>query len=255
MTTPLRNGVNVEDRRLDRLVQFDDRSRLHPITAVLPPVADKLRSYTWRLDYWLDQGQEGRCVEFSICHELLARPVVVDKAKVDEILAHKAIYYPAQQIDIYPGGSYPGASPVEEGTSVLAGIKIASELGFYKAYKWAFGIKQLVMALGYAGPAVLGINWYESMFDTDDQGWIKVEGDIAGGHAILAQGVHLAFKTRQRERSWANLDLDTSYVLLHNSWGINNFGINGCGKISLNNLDRLLREDGECCLPQTRSKG
>lgn len=246
----LKDGTQAADPRLDRLPEFDERSRQFPVRALLGADLVKIpRSYTWGLTHWLDQGVEGRCVEFSICHEMLARPVLVERRKVDEILAAKAIYWDAQRNDQWEGGSYPGASPTYEGTSVLAGIKAAAGLGFYSAYDWAFGLRDLVLALGYHGPAVLGINWYHSMFNTDADGWLKVEGDVAGGHAILARGVKVVFT--DNVKSWANLDYDRSYVLLHNSWG-EDWGMHGTAKVSLTDMDRLLKEDGECCLPRTR---
>lgn len=253
----LKDGSVVEDPRLDRLVQFDPKSRLHPVMATLPAEASiRLRSYTWGLTEYLDQGTEGRCTEFSICHEMLARPVRVNITKIMNILAQRAVYHEAQHDD-YWDGCYLGpdcnimpSTQKYEGTSVLAAVKVAAKLGFYSAYDWAFGLDELVPALGYRGPALLGINWYGSMFRPDENGWLRVTGEVAGGHAILARGVRVVYKPKVAH-TWENLDMDKSYVLLHNSWGPS-WGINGTGKVSFADMDRLLKEQGECCLPRTR---
>ena len=209
--------------KLDRVVHFDEESRKFPITAIVPP---KPRSYTWRCDTWLDQGQEGACVGFSWAHELAGKPKPVKD--VTNILA-QAIYQDAQKNDEWPGENY-------EGSSVLGGAKAVQAMGYIGEYRWAFGLDDLILALGHAGPAVLGINWYEGMFTPDADGFVRPGNSaIAGGHAILAIGVSVKGK----------------YVKLHNSWG-RDWGHNGEAKITFEDLDRLLHEQGEACVPVSR---
>jgi hypothetical protein len=239
-TMLLRNGQRTSSPLLDRVPFFDERSRNFPIRELV--TARKPRSYTWALNYRvLDQGSEGACVGFGVSHELIAKPVAVEG--VDEDFA-RAIYHEAQRIDEWPGGSYEGGEPFYEGTSVLAGVKVAQRLGHYSAYRWAFGLDDLILALGYAGPAVLGLNWYTGMFDADGEGRIHANGSVAGGHCIVALGVSL--KRRQ--------------VLLANSWGPSwstaRWGDNrlrGHCTISFDDLGLLLDEQGEACIP-TRSR-
>lgn len=256
----LRDGSEVADPRLDRIVSAVDWGVFdYPIRPALPrkAVAKKYRprSYTHKVDHWLDQGEEGRCVEFSICHELLAKPAPVGRWDVDRILAAKAIYWPAQREDEWEGGSYPGASPVYEGTSVHAGMRVATRLGYFGEYRWAFNIEDLVLALGYFGPVVLGVNWYQGMFRPGADGHIRPTGALMGGHAILAQAVKIKYKVGTAfhwlTRSWEDVDLDRSYVVLWNSWGPG-WGENGTCKISLRDLSRLLDEQGEACVPVRR---
>ena len=116
----LKNNTYTTDPRLDRIVQFDDRSRNYPIRAqITPKQASKPRSYTWSVGKGLDQGNEGSCVGFSWAHELIARPAVFLYA--DYNYARNQIYKAAQEIDEWPGVAY-------EGTSVLAGAKIVKKL-------------------------------------------------------------------------------------------------------------------------------
>lgn len=211
------------DPRLDRRVQFDERSRSYPIRNL---VLDKpQRSYTWACDTYLDQGREGACVGFSIAHEIAARPV---EAAASSGLALD-IYDRARQLDDWEGEDY-------DGTSVIAGMKAAVEKGYFNEYRWAFDLNDLILAVGYKGPAILGINWYEGMLDPDENGYIRPTGDIVGGHAILCRGVGV----RQR------------YFYLHNSWGRDWGPLGGTCRIRFADLEQILHEDGEACIPMGR---
>lgn len=219
----LKNRTTTNDPRLDRVVQFDEQSRKFPIRALVS--AKKPRSYTWRVNNWLDQGQEGACVGFSWSHELAGRPKEVSGITNDFA---RAIYRRARQLDEWPGEAY-------EGTSVLAGAKAVSEAGHLIEYRWAFGLDDLILAVGYQGPAILGINWYEGMFNTGNGDFIEPTGQIAGGHAIVCHGVSVKGR----------------YFKLHNSWG-KDWGNNGECKISFEDMYRLLHENGEACIPVIR---
>jgi hypothetical protein len=146
------------------------------------------------------------------------------------------VYWRAQQIDEWEGGEYPGASPRYAGTSVLAGAKVIKSLGYIQEYRWAFSLEDLRLTIGYRGPAVLGLNWYEGMFDTDADGYIRPTGELAGGHAILA------YANSERHKR----------ISLWNSWG-RGFGRDGMAYISYDDLDRLLHEQGEACVPVVRA--
>lgn len=217
---------------LGRIPQFDQRSRAFPIRTLV--AARTPRSYTWSCGATLDQGAEGSCVGHAWAHELVARPVVV--AGIDHATA-VGLYYAAQGLDAWDGGAYPGADPFYEGTSVLAGAKAVQNAGYITEYRWAFGLEDLVLGLGYHGPAVLGIEWHDAMFDPDADGLLHVSGGVAGGHAILANGVSV----RRR------------LVRLHNSWGPG-WGVNGEAFIGFDDLATLLAADGEACIPVGRRR-
>jgi hypothetical protein len=82
----LKGGFKTSDPRLDRLPQFDERSRGYPIRALVTEQAP-LRSRGWACPTWLDQGQEGACVGFSWSHELCAYPVPV--GSIDDEFARR----------------------------------------------------------------------------------------------------------------------------------------------------------------------
>ena len=230
----LRDGSVVADRRLTRLPYFDVRSLSYAI-ADLFKKDQPLRAYTWKCNAVLDQGNEGACVGFAMAHELIAQPKVVKG--IDAKFAREQIYWAAQRIDKFKGGSYPGASPKMEGSSVLAGIKVLKELGYVTEYRWAFSINDLALAVGYKGPAIIGIPWYEGMFKPASCGCLHPTGEKVGGHAIAVVGVNPRRQT----------------FTLHNSWGPK-WGNNGRAKITFDDLEKLLKESGEAVIPVVRRK-
>jgi len=242
----LRDGSTVEDPRLGRLVQFDEASRSYPIRAA--GVLSRPRSYTWRIvvTWVIDQYREGACIGLGITNEAQCRPSEVDFGSklAAEKFGREQIYWGAQRIDPWPGGSYPGASPRYEGSSVLAGMKVAQRLGYFREYRWAFGLQDVVHGIGHNGPAVLGINWYDTMYSPAG-GWISPRrGRVVGGHAILARAVKILWLNKALAGTWAGVDLDRSYVVLRNSWGIS-WGDHGDAKLTLSDLGWLLDQQGE----------
>ena len=74
MSIKLKGGCQTDDLRLDRVPQFDERSRQYPIRTILR--VQRPRSFTWPCAVFLDQGQEGACTGFSTAHEIGAAPKV-----------------------------------------------------------------------------------------------------------------------------------------------------------------------------------
>ena len=236
-------------RIVDRIPQFDERSR--NFAAVAGIETAPYRSYTWSCDVYNDQGTEGACVGFAWSHELSARPKVVKRYADFASL----IYNRAKEIDPWPGEDY-------SGTSVLAGVKAVQEIensrgrSFIPEYRWAFGIQDVARVIGYKGPLVLGIDWYYDMYFPDvNNHFIRPTGEKVGGHAILAKGIRIVPKAPDGvygAGSWDNVDLDKSWVRLHNSWG-RGYGDNGDAYVTVRDLDRLLQDGGEACIPVKRS--
>lgn len=245
----LKDGTEVEDPRLGRLVEFDEVSRGYPIRASVPvPLRERPRTRRWRKGqrFVIDQGREGACVGYAVTNELNCRPAIVryrDLAHADTY-ARETIYWEAQKIDSWPGGAYPGASPRYEGTSVLAGVKIAQQRGHFEEYRWSFGLEDLVMGLSHAGPAVLGLAWYQSNYTPSENFFIRPTGRQVGGHAILARGVVIVSKRGRLAMTFDDVDLDKSYVVLLNSWGAD-WGDNGECYVTLRDMADWLDDDGE----------
>lgn len=237
-TTPppaiqLRGGFTTTDVRLDRVTEFDERSRDFPIRTAV--AGRDIVSSTWALGLNLDQGREGACVGFGWAHELAADPVAVPGITNGYA---RTLYHEAQQKDQWPGGSYPGATPVYEGTSVLAGAKVCQARGLLPEYRWAFGLNDLLLAVGHIGPAVIGVKWYASMGRTDNLGFIRPSGRLLGGHCTLLTGVSVAKRAFR----------------VHNSWGAS-WGVRGQAWLSWDDMGKLLARGGEACIPMRRSVG
>lgn len=250
----LRGVCETTDPRLDRIYPGVGRHlrSLNYLVSDMPLASRPFRSYTWPLHFYLDQGMEGRCVEFSICHEFCSTPKPIPMSVVEKILSEKLIYWPAQRRDYWPGGSYPGASPFYEGTSVLSGSDVAREMGFYSEVRWAMTVEEMALAVGYAGPVVIGVDWYGSFFRPDSEGWIFIgNSSVAGGHAILASGVRVVKFGNREYGVPGEINYDRSYFTLHNSWGPD-WGVRGRCRISWRDMATLIRDQGEVMVPSIR---
>lgn len=210
-------------RTFDRLVSFDERSRNYNVRRVLDTTTP--RSYTWSVPVRLDQGSEGACVGFGWTHEAAAKPVPI--TGVNDNTAYE-IYRSALTLDEWPGENY-------EGTSVIAGAKAAQRAGWIGEYRWAFSVQDALVAISRKGPAVIGVDWREGMWDTDAKGFIHATGPQLGGHCTLVNGVNVPGR----------------YVTITNSWGPS-WGVNGTCKLSWDDFADLLSFDGECCIPTVR---
>lgn len=223
----LRDESDTFDPRLDRLVHFDERSRAFPIRELIDEDLEPKTKW-WGHTAKLDQGIEGACVGFAWAHDLAADPVIIEDLTDQDAFD---IYYEAQKVDEWEGEDY-------SGTSVLAGAKILNKQGFLDEYRWAFGIDDVILTLSHHGPVVLGIPWFYDMYTPDGSHRIRPTGRLVGGHAILA----LAYNH------------EAQVVWLLNSWGPD-WGWDGLCKISVQDLDSLLNQQGEACVPVVRAWG
>jgi hypothetical protein len=233
----LRDGTASADPRLDRLISFDERSRSFPLRLADAPKLPR-HDRLWRLarSKYGDQGREGACTEFGISHELGATPVAVPTAELRAIRARHLIYWPAQENDEWPGGSYPGADPQYEGTSVTAAMAQAKALGYYDEYRWAFTDDDRVDGVIHDGPAVCGCWYTEGMFQPHPSGLVEVSGQDVGGHCMAWIGVRFAHKLPGEAR----MDI----AILAQSWGTD-FGDHGRIYVKLEDWLALLMRDGE----------
>lgn len=211
---------------LDRIAHFDERSRSFGVRQLIGDTPRYKRVWAPRIFGPLDQGREGACVGFAWAGELAATP---HKHLVDNESA-RAMYELARAEDRAMGNHFP------EGASILAGAKAVRTAGYVVKYHWAFGIDDVIDCLVRKGPVILGINWYASMYETNAHGLVEIHGPIVGGHAIMAHGY------------WPNHPDFGDCIVWTNSWGIE-YGLNGRGYIRVNDLKRLLHEDGEACIP------
>lgn len=211
---------------VNRIPFLHPANRSYPIRTLFDqPVPKRKRIWTPRKSP-LDQGREGRCVIFGWGAELACTP---HKYLVSDMWCNQM--WPLVQAQDRAMGNH-----WSDGASVLAGAKAMRNDSKIRYYAWGFGIDDVRQTLIRKGPVVLGINWYESMYETTRDGLVRIYGPLVGGHCILANGY------------WPNHPTLGEVVVWTNSWGPS-YGINGRGFIRIADLDRLLREDGEACIP------
>lgn len=223
-------------RTLDWKPRFDERSKKYPIRGTVlrrPKRVDKM----WTTGPILDQGTEGACVGFGWTAQTTAAPfstnirtVKIPKSPTTPTRYAQYVYETAKKIDEYPGEDY-------EGTSVLAGAKVLEKDQLLKSYAWGFTIDDVIDGIIARGPVVLGIPWYDGMYEAPG-GVLTVSGNLVGGHCIVAVGYKV---------SSAKLNGEAA-VVLQNSWG-RKWGKSGLAEIRVSELSRLLKEQGEACLP------
>lgn len=229
------------DHTFDWKPRFDERSKAYPVrdTIATPP---KKRNKLWKIGPILDQGSEGACVGFGWSAEAFSTPVAVDLSRVRADVPRTPnqfalnTYHTAQKLDEWSGEAY-------DGTSVLAGAKALQQFGLLKEYRWAFSIEDVVDTILAKGPVVLGIHWFDGMYEAPN-GVLSVSGPMVGGHCIAAVGFRLASDKLGGEDG----------IILQNSWGAD-WGMKGLAEIRVSDLAALLNEDGEACVPSRRSYG
>lgn len=216
---------------LGRIVNFDERSRDFPVSAVMPAGAEELRTKKWRRPRALDQGVKPHCVGFSLWGALNTQPLTsMYDYSVRRAYTPEQIYHGAQLNDPWPGEDY-------DGSSVLGGAKWLYKMGVIREYRWAFGLSDVLQTLSYVGPVVVGTDWHMDMFDAPNPevGYfpqakyaLRVSGLMAGGHAYELHGINVAEKV----------------VIATNSWS-RGWGDGGRCYLTFDALDALLKSQGE----------
>lgn len=202
------------DYGLGRIHVEDERDRNYPMSlrlATLP--APLARSKMWRSGAAkLDQGQTPHCVGFTGANWMQNTPV---RDKVANQTGHD-LYAACKAIDGHPN---------EDGSYGRALLKVLQDQGRVGRYLWARSVTDVQQWLLTTGPVLIGIPWFESMFDPDVYGRLHISGSVAGGHEVLLRGY------------------DRKYLRVVNSWG-RTWGLQGEAWLSLADLDRLL-QDGD----------
>ncbi|MGY5048312.1 hypothetical protein ACWDE0_22170 [Streptomyces sp. 900105755] len=230
--------------RLGRHVEHDPRS-LRYAHGVLPKSAIKSVSWTRRIPI-LDQGNLGSCtgnagtgvlgtdsagrtatgtVTISAAGAAASHGLfTAGEHTLDEDFAVK-LYSLATILDGI-SGQYP---PTDTGSTGIGVAKALKALGLASGYTHAFSIAALNSAL-QTGPVMIGITWYNSMFDPKNDGQIVVDpsSGVAGGHELELNA----------------FDATTSEYEVPNSWN-ETWGKDGCGYFPTAALTSLLSAQGD----------
>lgn len=191
-----------------RLEAPDPRDRAHPMRAVLPKGAAKMaaqvESKLWHLPARhvpLNQGNTGTCVGHGWKAFLLAGPMSTKTGP-----SAREIYRRCVTVDEWTQNDWEASAPdsaLQFGTSVRAGAKVLQALGHISEYVWAFDEPTMRQHVLLRGPVVIGIDWHEGMYETDETGFLQVTGDILGGHCVLVHGYSKDRKAYRGLNSWS----------------------------------------------------
>ena len=220
----------IPGRRLGRNVDHDPRSREYVARMVAQAV--KLRTVAHRrYGGPLDQGNLGSCTGNAVAGAINTKPLHKTGGRLLTERDAVDLYELATRLDTFPG-TYP---PDDTGSSGLAAAKAARQSGYIAFYRHAFGIDQALRALQLA-PIITGVNWYETFDRPTDQAFIRIGGQVRGGHEFEVLGYVAA---------------RDPYVICVNSWGPG-WGLNGRFKLYVRDWARLLDEDGDVTILERR---
>lgn len=234
-------GISVGEHLLGRFVNHDPRSRnfSYPTRKLLQP---RSRMHEIRATA-LNQEDIGSCVGHTAAQWLNCTRAAKNRRRgfmpgrrmgvgfkpttyLNDDDARQ-LYATATALDDFPGSWKPN----DTGSSGLGGAKALQKFGFIERYYHVFDFPTLLQTI-IEQPAMLGVNWYQGMFDPDKTGVIRPTGSACGGHEILIRGVDF---TNKRFR-------------LRNHW-TPEWGINGDCFLSFADMERLLKEEGDVTVP------
>lgn len=226
--------IIVEGKRLGRHIQHDPRSKSFPFAAV-PLSFDDLKTVVHRhYGPVLDQGNLGSCTGNAIAQACNTLPthathtrLLVEKDAVN-------IYAKATVVDEWEG-QYP---PDDTGSSGLAVCKVAKRLNLITEYQHAFSVESAVLAL-QERPVITGIGWREGCDVPDDDGMVTIDGQLRGGHEIVAVGFHIPAHAKS---------ITECVVEFINSWS-KYWGHRGRFFMWVKDWAALLDDDGDVTVP------
>jgi hypothetical protein len=209
-----------------RIPRWDPQNEKFPMTA--PVTARSNRSWSMFLPRGpLDQGATSECVIYSADHFMKTLPIVNRGFHSAE--ERTRVYKQVQKLDVWAGEDY-------DGTSVLAMLKWLRANGYITEYRWARDVDTILRHVLEVGPVLMGTVWTWDMFTPDRWGYIRPEGGEAGGHAWLIPCVN----TKRKDPLTGKIGA----VRKLGSWG-SGWGEKGRAWVNLDDLDYLLRSDGE----------
>lgn len=224
---------------MGRLYHRDERDDDYPVSTLLAsmPRSTETKRFWFSDGWWGDQGHTPHCVAYSWAHFIHDGPKVGtiyrDKSPIVDT---RTLYCEAKKRDPWPGDC---DTPLYDGTSVRAGAKVLKDWGHIAEYRWAKSAAEVISTLLVQGPVIAGTWWRYDMFFPNSEGIIKITGHNVGGHAYVINGVNL----------------ETGFFRIKNSWGTR-WGRGGHALISIEDMDSLIKNFGEVCVPlQKRFEG
>ncbi|MHA7293685.1 hypothetical protein [Arthrobacter sp. HLT1-21] len=217
--------------KLDWAPKHDQRSRDYPVREILGREGLGQPQSFWPNGPVMHQGPDGACVGYAFTAAVAAEPLprLVEHEAEDLADFAERAFTLAKTLDEFPGEDTPG-------TSVVAGAKAMQMLGYIKGYRWAFGHEDVIDALCYAGPVVLGLYWTTGM-QKPVNGLMSLDGERIGGHCVTA----VAYASRLSATD------SRPAIMIQNSWGAS-WGAFGHAWLLVSDLITLLQRQGEACV-------
>jgi Papain family cysteine protease len=170
----------------------------------------------------LDQGQTPHCVGFTGAGWMSTLPV---HDQVENETGHD-LYAACKVLDGEPGA--------EDGSNSRSLCKVLKTRGRIGAYAFTTDAQTVADFVSAHGPVGTGTPWDQSMFNPDGDGYLRPNGDEAGGHEWLIVGYSPAGFGNVQEPSF----------VMQNSWGTG-WGDNGRAYITSHDYQSLLDRNGD----------
>jgi hypothetical protein len=122
-------------------------------------------------------------------------------------------------------GTFP---PDDTGSAGIYVAKVLQGRGLIGTYRHTFSFEDFLAAVAHQA-VIIGIPWYEGMFNPDEEGYIRPTGQVAGGHEVCID----------------EINFEERYVEFPNSWGLG-WGLKGRAKVAWDDMADLLDQDGDC---------
>lgn len=213
--------IHSSDKRLSRHIHHDSKSKEFTFNTSGLQIIDIEHK---RLIPVLDQGQVGSCTGNAGIGAINTTPFAPPVNPVFSANENGALklYSAAESMD--GDGPYP---PNDNGSSGLSIAKVLTKAGVISGYQHTFTLNDALKALSVY-PVIVGINWYNDMFNPDADGRVHITGSLAGGHEVEAYKV----------------DVENGRIWFYNSWGTS-WGVNGTFYITWADFHTLLGEQGD----------
>jgi hypothetical protein len=127
------------------------------------------------------------------------------------------------------------------GASLLGAARYLKRSRYITGYRWGLDTNEIIDCLSVFGPILLGLQWFDSMYNPRPNGIVEVNGPSVGEHCVLADG-YLPAEDAMRMGLGP-----TELIRFVNSFGTG-YGIAGRGYLRVMDLAFLLK-------PENRGEG
>lgn len=208
------------DIRNERYLLSDVVTPMRTARGDAAPITIDVRTIRHRQYAYFDQGNSPECTGYgSVTLLAAAHPFNRPPLSGHEWYVRNVAFDKAHGRDYGADG----------GATVTAAMEVGRALGFYSAYRWAYTIRTMQLAIQH-GPLIVGTAWYDSMWNRDAEGIVETPADDAeavGGHLYTLNAFDAHRDLWRYPSTWGDGDYWLPGELVH----------------------RLLREDGECAQP------